>query len=53
MAIRYKVTLTKDEREELEILTKDGTTPSKKFLNARALLLCDAAKMGRAGLSAM
>lgn len=44
MAIRYKVTLTKDEREELEGLTKDGTTPSKKFLNARALLLCDASK---------
>lgn len=46
MAIRYKVTLTKDEREELEGLTKDGATPSKKFLNARALLLCDASKDG-------
>jgi len=46
LAIRYKVTLTKDEREELEVLTKDGTTPSKKFLNARALLLCDASKDG-------
>ena len=46
MAKRYKVTLTKDEREELEGLTKDGTTPSKKFLNARALFLCDASKDG-------
>jgi len=53
MAIRYKVTLTKDEREELEILTKDGTTPSKKFLNARALLLCDAGKDGPSWMSAM
>jgi hypothetical protein len=44
MAIRYRVTLTDDERTELENLTKDGKTPSKKFLNCRALLLCDASK---------
>ena len=42
MAIRYRVTLTKDERSELQQMTKDGQTPVKKFLNARALLLCDA-----------
>lgn len=47
MVKRYKVTLTKEEREELEGLTRDGTTPSKKFLNARALLLCDASEGGR------
>ena len=46
MAIRYKVTLTKDEREELEKMTKDGQTPSKKFLFARALLLCDTNEEG-------
>lgn len=42
MAIRYKVTLTKNERKELEEITKDGKTLSKKFLYSRALLLCDA-----------
>lgn len=42
MAIRYRVTLTKEERSDLERMTKDGKTPAKRFLNARALLLCDA-----------
>lgn len=46
MAIRYKVTLTKEERAELERMTKDGKTPAKRFLNARALLLCDASEGG-------
>ena len=41
MAIRYRVTLTDEERVELERITKDGKTAAKKFLNARALLLCD------------
>lgn len=44
MAKRYKVTLTEEERALLDKLTKDGKTPSKKFLNARALLLCDASE---------
>jgi transposase len=46
LAIRYKVTLTKEERESLEGLTKDGKTQSKLFLHARALLLCDASEDG-------
>jgi transposase len=41
------VTLTKEEREDLERITRDGATQSKKFLNARALLLCDASEGGR------
>lgn len=41
MAIRYRVTLTDEERNELIRLTKDGKTPAKRFLSARALLLCD------------
>ena len=41
MAKRYRVTLTKEERLTLKKITKDGKTPSKRFLNARALLLCD------------
>ena len=46
MAIRYRVTLTSDERAELQRMTKDGKTPAKRFLNARALLLCDASEDG-------
>ena len=44
MAKRYRVTLTDEEREELKKMTRDGKTPSKRFLNARALLLCDASE---------
>ena len=44
MAVRYRVTLTEEERTELKRLTRDGKTPVKKFLNARALLLCDASE---------
>ena len=43
MAVRYRVTLTNAEREELDRVTKDGATRSKRFLHARALLLCDQA----------
>ena len=46
MAPRYKVTLTQEEREELEAITKNGETAAKKFLYARALLLCDAGEHG-------
>jgi transposase len=46
MAVRYRVTLTDAEQVELKRMTKDGKTPSKKFLNARALLLCDASEGG-------
>lgn len=46
MAPRYKVTLTQDEREELETLTRNGKTGAKVFIHARALLLSDAGDYG-------
>lgn len=46
MAPRYGVTLTEEERRELEALTKMGKTYAKLFLYARALLLCDAGPAG-------
>jgi hypothetical protein len=46
MSPRYRVTLTKEEREELESITRSGKTRSKRFINARALLLCDASEDG-------
>ncbi len=46
MAKRYKVTLTEDERYKLQRMTQDGKTPGKRFLKARALLLCDAGEGG-------
>jgi len=46
MAPRYKVTLTKEERGELEALTRNGKTAAPKFIHARALLLCDAGESG-------
>ena len=48
MVPRYRVTLTKQERKELEALTRNGKTPAKKFIHARALLLCDASPSGPA-----
>ena len=42
MSPRYRITLTKQERKDLEALTRNGKTGAKKFINARALLLCDA-----------
>ena len=41
MAPRYQIVLTQEERAQLERMTRDGKTPAKKFLYARALLLCD------------
>lgn len=46
MANRYKVTLTKAEREQLTELTRSGNSTAAKFIHARALLLCDAGKHG-------
>jgi hypothetical protein len=46
MTPRYRVTLTPDERSELEAVTRDGQTKAKRFLYARALLLCDAGPEG-------
>lgn len=38
---KYKVTLTKEEREELSVLTSKGSHKSQKVLNALILLNCD------------
>jgi transposase len=46
MTPRYKVTLTKEERDRLEALTRNGKTAAPKFIHARALLLCDAGAHG-------
>lgn len=46
MAPRYRVTLDQEERGELETMTRSGKIPAKKFLHARALLLCDAGQYG-------
>ncbi len=48
MAPRYRVTLLKSERAMLEALTRKDKTGAKKFINARALLLCDAGEHGPA-----
>jgi len=44
----YRVTLTLQERQELEALTKTAKTNAKRFLYARSLLLCDAGPQGPA-----
>lgn len=46
MLPRYRVTLTNEERKDLEALTRNGKTGAKKFIHARALLLCDVAPDG-------
>ena len=48
MAPRYKVTLTEEERDGLETITRHGKTTAPKFIHARALLLCDAGEHGPA-----
>ncbi len=48
MKPRYRVTLSEEERRELEALAKRGKTRAKRFLFARALLLCDAGPHGPA-----
>jgi len=48
MKPRYRVTLTDQEREALEALTKTAKTNAKRFLYARSLLLCDAGPQGPA-----
>ena len=44
MSVRYLVTLTPEEREQLDVLTKKGKHESRIVLLARALLLCDASQ---------
>jgi len=46
MAPRYKVTLTKDERQDLEALSTKGKRAARTVLYARALLLLDAGEYG-------
>jgi len=46
MKPRYRVTLTEQERQELEALTKTAKTNAKRFLYARSLLLCDTGPQG-------
>ena len=48
MSPRYRVTLTKEERKELEAITHRGKTHARRFIHARALLLCDASADGPA-----
>lgn len=46
MSPRYRVTLTEQERNELEALTRRGKTHARRFIHARALLLADAGYSG-------
>jgi transposase len=48
MSPRYRVTLTSEERKELETMTRRGKTHARRFIHARALLLCDAGADGPA-----
>jgi transposase len=48
MSPRYRVTLTQEERKELESMTRRGKTHARRFIHARALLLCDAGADGPA-----
>ncbi len=46
MAIRYRVTLTNEERRELETISTKGKRAARTVLYARALLLLDAGEHG-------
>ena len=48
MSPRYRVTLTPEERNQLESMTRRGKTHARRFIHARALLLCDAGADGPA-----
>jgi transposase len=48
MTPRYRVTLTQEERQQLENLTKRGKIHARRVILARALLLCDAGSDGPA-----
>jgi transposase len=48
MSPRYRVTLTTEERNELEALTRREKISARVFIHARALLLCDAGPFGPA-----
>lgn len=46
MAPRYRVTLTSEEREELENISNTGKRTARTVLYARALLLLDGGDHG-------
>lgn len=46
MVPRYRVTLTAEERKELEIASSTGTKTAKKVLYSKAFLLLDAGEFG-------
>ena len=46
MAPRYNVTLTKEERNELEAISTKGTRAARTVISSRALLLLDAGEFG-------
>lgn len=48
MSPRYRVTLTGEERSELEALTHKGRIDARRFIHARILLLCDCGEGGPA-----
>jgi transposase len=48
MSPRYRVTLSSEERNELEALTRREKIAARVFIHARALLLCDAGLGGPA-----
>lgn len=48
MSPRYRVTLNKDERAELEALAQRAKAHARRFVNVRVLLLCDAGPDGPA-----
>jgi transposase len=45
---RYRVALTSEESRELEAMTRRGKTHARRFIHARALLLCDTGADGPA-----
>ena len=47
MAPRYRVTLTKEEREELNDISTKGKRAARTVLYARALLLLDQGEYGQ------
>ena len=47
MAPRYRITLTLEERQELEVIFKTGRRAAKTILHARALLLLDVGEFGQ------
>ena len=50
--LKYKVTLTKEEREELESIIHKGKHTSQRFRNAYVLLNCDEGKFSEKSTNA-